>query len=223
MTRSSRAVFNFMHGSLVMTGAVVSITLAALIAGNPAAIDNLRSWQQILFATTPASPPVADDGLADVSAGAPRLAADMQAAVDAAARRYRVSAAAIEPVFLAAQNAGRQLALDPLLIVAIVAVESRFNPLAESVMGAQGLMQIIPRFHKDKLPDGANGLALLDPETNVNVGARVLKESISRMGSLTAGLQQFAGAADDPEQVYATKVLAEKQRLEAAGRRSRAN
>lgn len=226
MNRSSRALIDFMHGGLVMTGAVVTISLAAFIAGNPAAIDNLRSLRQVLFASAPAAPAdnaePADAAVADTAAEGPRLAANMQVAVEAAARRYRVSAVAIEPVFAAAQKVGRQLALDPLLIVAVIGVESGFNPLSESVMGAQGLMQIVPRFHKDKLPEGDN-LALFDPETNVSIGARVLKDSIRRMGSLTAGLQQFAGAPDDPEQVYANKVLAEKQRLEAASRRSRAN
>src|ERR1700681_1021821 len=40
--------------------------------------------------------------------------------------------------------------LDPLLIVAVMAVESGFNPAAQSDGGAIGLMQVIPRYHPDK-------------------------------------------------------------------------
>lgn len=57
--------------------------------------------------------------------------------------------------------------------------------------------------------------------TNVQVGARVLKEAIQRFGSLEEGLQQFGGAANDPERRYASKVLAEKLRLEQAAQRLR--
>jgi soluble lytic murein transglycosylase-like protein len=85
-------------------------------------------------------------------------------------------------------------------------------------MGAQGLMQVIPRFHQDKL-DAVSGSSLLDPIANIHVGALVLKEYIRLTGSLEAGLQQYAGAASDSEALYAAKVLAERQRIESAVRR----
>ena len=105
------------------------------------------------------------------------------------------------------------------LIIAVIGVESGFNPFSQSVYGAQGLMQVVPRFHQDKLPEEAD--SFLDPVTNVQVGARVLKESIFRSGGLESGLQQFGGALKDPERRYAGKVLAEKQRLEQAVQRKR--
>ncbi|HXE37390.1 MAG TPA: transglycosylase SLT domain-containing protein, partial [Azonexus sp.] len=100
-------------------------------------------------------------------------------------------------------------------------VESGFNPFSQSVFGAQGLMQVVPRFHKDKLPEEADQAAFLDPVTNVQIGAKVLKESIRRFGGLEDGLQQFGGAVNDPDRRYASKVLAEKQRLELAAQRLR--
>ena len=48
----------------------------------------------------------------------------------------------------AAYRAAREVGLDPLLVLAVISVESRFNPIAESVMGAKGLMQIIPKYHR---------------------------------------------------------------------------
>jgi hypothetical protein len=76
----------------------------------------------------------------------------------------------------------------------------------------------IPRFHQDKL-DAVSGNSLLDPIANIHVGALALKEYIRLTGSLEAGLQQYAGAANDGEGLYAAKVLAEKQRIESAIRR----
>ena len=142
-----------------------------------------------------------------------RLTPSMRGALDYVTRRYRVSQAALLPIFEAAQLTGREHGVDPLLIVAVIGIESGFNPLAESSFGAQGLMQIIPRFHKDKLPEGAGERPLLDPVINVQVGVQVLRESIRRRGGLIPGLQQYAGSSD-PEGAYAIKVLAEKRRLE---------
>lgn len=146
----------------------------------------------------------------------PRLLPSMRAALNHVSRRYKVSNEALLPIFQTAQHSARELGLDPLLIIAVIGVESSFNPFSQSVVGAQGLMQVMPRFHADKLPDDAGELPFFDPVTNVQVGARVLKESIARNGGLIPGLQQFGGAINDPEQRYSGKVLAEKARLEQA-------
>ena len=145
-----------------------------------------------------------------------RLLPSMQLALDSVARRYRVSNEVLEPIFLAAQESGQELGLDPLLIIAVIGVESGFNPFSQSVVGAQGLMQVMPRFHSDKLPEDAGSLPFFDPIINVQIGARILRESIARNGGLVPGLQQFGGALNDPEQRYASKVMTERRRLEAA-------
>jgi len=147
-------------------------------------------------------------------AAATRLDASMLAALDYVSQRYRVAPDALKPVFSAASESAK--GLDPLLIIAVIGIESGFNPFAHSVMGAQGLMQVIPRYHREKLPPESGEAALLDPVANVRVGALVLHESIRRQGGLIEGLQYYAGAADDPERGYSAKVLAEKQRLEQA-------
>ncbi len=149
------------------------------------------------------------------------LSPRMRGALDYVSKRYRVADTALLPIFSTAQATARELHLDPLLIIAVIGVESGFNPFSQSVVGAQGLMQVIPRFHLDKLPEEIPGASFLDPVTNVQVGARVLKESIRRNGGLEEGLQQFGGAVSDPERRYAGKVLAEKQRLEQAALRLR--
>ncbi|HMW18515.1 MAG TPA: transglycosylase SLT domain-containing protein [Accumulibacter sp.] len=143
----------------------------------------------------------------------------MERALDFVSRRYKVAPEALVPVFRAAQAVAREHRLDPLLIIAMIGIESRFNPFAESVSGAKGLMQVIPGIHLDKVPQGAGDQPFLDPVTNIQVGVQVLEEAIRWRGSLTAGLQHYGGAFDDPEQEYANRVYAEKQRLEQAVRR----
>jgi soluble lytic murein transglycosylase-like protein len=130
------------------------------------------------------------------------------------ARRYRVAPEPTEELVHAAFAAGRLTQLDPLLILAVIAVESRFNPIAESDYGARGLMQVVPRFHLEKLAAHGGEASVLQPHTNIFVGARILDEYIERTGSLEAGLQLYNGAPDDPARTYAQRVLAEHQRLQ---------
>jgi soluble lytic murein transglycosylase-like protein len=135
-------------------------------------------------------------------------------------RRYKIALDATEQLVGAAHEAGSQLGMDPLLILAVMAVESRFNPIAESVMGAKGLMQVMPKIHKDKLEEHGGADAVLDPMTNIIVGTRILKDAIRRGGNVIAGLQLYAGAFGDDTSQYAIKVMAEKERLQQSLRRS---
>lgn len=128
-------------------------------------------------------------------------------------RRYKVAYDATEGLVEEAFDVGQQVGLDPLLILAVMAIESRFNPIAESIMGAKGLMQVIPKLHRDKLDQHGGEDAVFNPATNILVGARILKEYIRRTGSLEAGLQLYAGALSDTTSQYAEKVIAEKERL----------
>jgi soluble lytic murein transglycosylase-like protein len=127
-------------------------------------------------------------------------------------RRYRIAAEAAETLVGITYDTGQQVGLDPLLILAVMAVESRFNPIAESGMGAKGLMQVIPKYHPDKLRGREQGKGALYPTTNIQVGTRVLKEYIDATGSLEAGLQKYNGALRDDGNHYAQKVLAERAR-----------
>ena len=131
------------------------------------------------------------------------------------ARRYMVGLAATEQVVQAAYAAADEVGMDPLLLLAVAAVESSFNPLAESVMGAKGLMQIIPKWHREKLQRVGGDEALFDPEANILLGARILKEYVHRTGTLRGGLQFYNGAFFDETAQYARKVMAERARLEA--------
>lgn len=211
---TANILIHFAHGGLLMAGILVTVFVLARIG---MAENRAQGFQEIgsLVAGERAYP------LATAPSEQAGTAGEIRAVTDYLSRRYRVAASAVEPLVAAARDAGVRLGLDPMLIVAVMAVESGFNPIAESPMGAQGLMQVIPRYHKDKLDALPGSNSLLDPMVSIHVGASVLKESIHRTGSVEAGLQQYAGAGGDHESLYAAKVLAEKQRIESAARRRR--
>jgi soluble lytic murein transglycosylase-like protein len=135
-------------------------------------------------------------------------------------RRFQVAREAVDTIVAEAYRAGDAVGLDPLLLLAVISVESSFNPVAESGMGAKGLMQIIPRFHLAKLEAHGGEEAVLDPVSNIRVGAQILQEYVYRMGTLEGGLQFYNGARRDPTAQYAGRVMAERARLEQTVRQA---
>jgi soluble lytic murein transglycosylase-like protein len=140
---------------------------------------------------------------------------EQRAVTEFIAKRYRVADDAIAGFVATAYRAGDEQRVDPLLILAVMAIESRYNPVAESVMGARGLMQIIPRYHLEKLEPHGGEPVLLNPEVNIQVGAQILREYQRRFADTETALQMYAGALDEPTSRYANKVFAEKALLEA--------
>jgi len=219
--RISHVVYALFQKFLMGAGLVFVLGLVGLHTGYLGPFEGLQSLLPSAAASVieeaPAESPADQPFEAPVAALSPR----MSGALDYVSRRYHVATDALQPIFATAQVVGRELHLDPLLIIAVIGVESGFNPFSQSGVGAQGLMQVMPRYHMDKLPEEADRAAFLDPLINVQVGARVLHESILRFGGLEEGLQQFGGATNDPDRRYSSKVLAEKQRLEQAAQRLR--
>jgi hypothetical protein len=132
------------------------------------------------------------------------------------ARRYKVAVEPMSRLVSEAWSVGRSTGLDPTLILAIMAIESSFNPFAQSAVGAQGLMQVMTHIHDAKYEQFGGTLAAFDPVTNLRVGVQVLKECIVRAGSVDAGLRHYVGAANlSDDSGYASKVLAEQAHLQA--------
>jgi len=158
-----------------------------------------------------------DDEAADRGTVAVSPAEDnrYRALSDSVARRYRVSQDMAYDLVQLAHTVGQQHGLDPLLIIAVIAIESRFNPIAE-FNGAKGLMQIIPKYHTAKLAEYGGEKALFDPATNVKIGSRILKDYLRLTGNLGIALQMYAGALNDGNDEYTTKVMNEQQRLKQA-------
>lgn len=142
------------------------------------------------------------------------LDATQRVLVEHLSRRFTIATEATERMVQTAHRAAGEVGLDPLLLLAVIAIESRFNPIAESSMGAKGLMQIIPKYHRAKLEAHGGEQAVLDPESNIMVGARILQEYVHRTGTIEAGLQFYNGAFWDGSARYAQKVFTERDRLE---------
>ncbi len=162
------------------------------------------------------------DAIARATATDPRELNRQQAAVAHwLARRYSVAPEPISRLVQEAWAVGQRAKVEPTLILAIMAIESRFNPFAQSTVGAQGLMQVMTRVHDDKYEAFGGTHAAFDPVTNLRVGVQVLKECIQRAGSLEDGLRFYVGAANLADDTgYTARVLAEHDLLKsvAAGR-----
>jgi hypothetical protein len=104
--------------------------------------------------------------------------------------------------------------VDPLLVRALIQVESNYQPRARSSKGAMGLMQIMPataREYRIRNP--------YDPKTNIEVGVRRLKDLLDKWGAVDLALaaynagegavQKFQGIPPYREtRSYVTRILA---------------
>lgn len=130
-------------------------------------------------------------------------------------KKYHVAPEPLSALVAEAYSTGKRVKLDPTLILAIMAIESGFNPFAQSPVGAQGLMQVMTQVHSDKYDGFGGKLAAFDPVTNLRVGVKVLQECISRAGSIEGGLKFYVGAANlENDDGYGAKVIAEYNRLQ---------
>jgi len=133
------------------------------------------------------------------------------------ARKYKIAHNVAGVLIKAAFVVGKEQHLDPQLLLAVIAVESRYNPFAESHIGAQGLMQVMTEVHKDKFKGFAEGtIAALNPVANMRVGSQILYDCIKRRGSVKAGLACYVGAVGPADNGYGAKVLAERRRIALA-------
>lgn len=108
---------------------------------------------------------------------------------------------------------------DANLVLAMIAVESKFNPKAVSSVGALGLMQVMPQWKKVLAINGD----LTDPEINVKYGLQILGFYSEMYKDLEVALTAYnrgPGPVDmalmrgkDPKNGYAPRVLQTYDRL----------
>lgn len=231
MKDAGQGLLEVCHNSLALLGLGV-VAASLFLAGRPELRASLElralGWLQVRQdLRTEADPNVtvalAEPGAAErVTAADPGSLTRQQAAIAQwLSRRYRVAPEPVSRLVQEAWEVGRRANLDPTLILAVIAIESRFNPFAQSPVGAQGLMQVMTRVHDEKYENFGGALAALDPLANLRVGVQVLKEAIDRTGSVEGGLKHYVGAANlETDGGYATKVLSEQSMLQrvAGGR-----
>lgn len=221
----AQGFFEITHNGFALVG-LATVCLVVTLAARPDLRQTgevrLRGWlqerqeQAVGMAIEP-------EAVERATAADPRQLPKQQAAVAYwLSKKYRVAPEPLSALVAEAYEIGGKTKLDPTLILAVMAVESGFNPFAQSPVGAQGLMQVMTVVHKDKYENFGGRLAAFDPVTNLRVGVKVLQDCIRRAGSLEAGLKFYVGAANSEDDGgYAAKVMAEHARLQlvAAGRK----
>jgi len=220
--------FEISHNGFALLGLATVFAAVALMVRpdlRQSGEDQLMGWLEARRAAIKVAEPIdpvqlEPQAIDRTTAASPLDLPKQQAAVAFwLARKYRVAPEPLSVLVAEAYELGSRTKLDPALILAIVAVESSFNPFAQSNVGAQGLMQVMTRVHGEKYESAGGTLTAFDPVTNMRVGVKVLLECIARAGSLEGGLRHYVGAANlESDGGYAAKVLAERARLSQVAR-----
>ncbi|MBU3574830.1 transglycosylase SLT domain-containing protein [Polynucleobacter sp. UK-Mo-2m-Kol15] len=139
---------------------------------------------------------------------------NQRAVADFFEKKYKLDRAKIEEYVSKTVLIAKEVNIDPILLLAVISVESNFNPLIKSHAGAEGLMQVMTAIHQDKYALYGGASDAVKPEVNIRVGAYILKYLIATSGSLRNGLKYYVGAANaDNDGGYTDKVMAERNRL----------
>ncbi len=139
---------------------------------------------------------------------------NQRAVADFFEKKYKLDRAKIEEYVSNTVLIAKEVNIDPVLLLAVISVESNFNPLTKSQAGAEGLMQVMTAIHKDKYALYGGATDAVKPEVNIRVGAYILKYLIATTGSLRNGLKYYVGAANaENDGGYTDKVMAERNRL----------
>lgn len=216
---TARCFFHITHSGFALLGLAMVFSAIALVARpelREAAEVQLMSWLQDRQNS------VAEQSLTPTSSTDPALAVSLsklpkpQAAIATwLSKKYSVAPEPLGALVAEAYAVGERTQLDPTLILAVMAVESGFNPFAQSHVGAQGLMQVMTQIHSDKYQGFGGKMAAFDPVANLRVGVKVLQECIRRGGSIEGGLKLYVGAGNlEDDGGYGAKVLAEQNRLQ---------
>lgn len=228
---TARGLMELTHNGIALVGlAMAALTLVLLArddlrhAAEEQVLSILLQRQEARTDTTAftADPLAADRATAAHPSALPKDQANIAMWL---ARKYKVAPEPLSVLVAEAFQLGEKIKLDPTLILAVMAIESRFNPFAQSHYGAQGLMQVLTRVHTDKYEDFGGQLAAFDPVSNLRVGVQVLRDCIQRAGSVEGGLSLYVGAVTVDGSDYVNKVMGEHIRIRdvAMGKRPPVN
>lgn len=214
-----RKLMNLTHNSMALMGLAIAALVLLLITHADLRLQveervlsflvNRQETRTDVTLVTP-DPQAAERATAVEVSALPKAQANVALWLS---RKYKVAPEPLSVLVSEAFHLGEKIKIDPTLILAVMAIESRFNPFAQSNHGAQGLMQVMTRVHTDKYEDFGGKLAAFDPVTNLRVGVQVLQDCIRRAGSVEGGLSLYVGAVTVDGSEYVAKVLGEHVRL----------
>lgn len=214
----TKGFFQLTHNSFALIGLAVLFAAMALVARPELRqVGEIKLFSWLQERQQEVSGMVSDLVAIDrATAADPKELPKQQAAVAFwLSKKYRVAPEPISALVSEAYSIGARVKIDPTLILAVMAIESGFNPFAQSSVGAQGLMQVMTKIHSDKYQSFGGKFAAFDPLANLHVGVKVLQDCIRMAGSVEGGLKYYVGAANmETDGGYASKVMAEYTRLQ---------
>jgi soluble lytic murein transglycosylase-like protein len=208
ITRHSLALFG-------LAVVLVSLTFLARPSLQASASEALIGWLQIRQNDPTDIPAASNAATRSTAAHLKDLTAEQLAVTRWLSRKYRVSSEPLGAMVAEAWTAGERSQLAPTLILAIMAIESRFNPFASGSQGNVGLMQIEPQAHAETLGQFGGPLSAFDPLTNLRVGVRHLQGLVQQTETLEEALFLYGSSSGQlMESQYVERVLAEQQLLD---------
>ena len=216
-----RGFVNISHHSFAMLGLFALILSLLALARPEVRTLTVQSMQDWLFTRMQISE--ADDEqqqvlLRSLAAPSTDLSPLQMTLVQAVRSKYKIAPEPLNALILEVFDLADRSALEATLILAVIGVESNYNPFANSPTGAKGLMQVIPEVHFEQFTPYGGAMAIFDPKTNLRIGVKILKECINLMGSVEEGLRLYKAGEESVSQEteYISRVLAEQERLKQA-------
>ena len=205
------------HGLALLGMAVVAVALTffARPALQVHAGETLMSWLEMRQAETLDIDVLQEGASRSTATSVKSLPSDQLAVTQWLSRKYKVSPEPVGALVSEAWTVGERSQIAPTLILAVMAIESRFNPFASGTQGGMGLMQIEPNAHSQALTPFGGRLAAFDPLTNLRVGTRHLQFLIQQSSTIEEALRLYAidsGQARDD--TYIDRVLNEQKQLD---------
>ena len=217
----ARGFVNISHHSFALLG-LLAVLLALLALARPEVrtltVQNVQGWLFTRLNISEAEDAKQQVLLRSLAAKSTELDANQLALVQAIRAKYRIAPEPLNAIILEVFDLANRASLEPTLILAVIGIESNYNPFANSPIGAKGLMQVVPDVHAEQFTPYGGTMAIFDPKTNLRIGVKILKQCIDLTGKLEEGLRLFKAGEDSLslESDYIARVLAEQARLKEA-------
>lgn len=200
---------------LGMAVVAVALTFFARPGLQVYASETLMSWLEMRQAETLDIDILLEGASRSTATSVKSLPKDQMAVTQWLSRKYKVSPEPVGALVSEAWSVGERSQIAPTLILAVMAIESRFNPFASGSQGGMGLMQIEPNAHSQALTPFGGRLAAFDPLTNLRVGTRHLQFLIQQSSTVEDALRLYAADSGQArDESYIDRVLSEQKQLD---------
>jgi len=213
-----------------LSSGIATVALTLALAGCAAAPRTAPAPVAEAPLVLPPLPVAPSGGVLLAALARPAAPSLLQARAVLASRAPRLDALAREGVAQLLARAERRHGIAPLLLLALIEQESRFDPCARGPHGSLGLMQVRPFVGRDVAARAGwrfDDTTLLDPVENVRIGTRYLAELHARFGNTELALAAYNAGPTRIRRLqarglpcrtrYVKRVLARYEGLQSVG------